>query len=304
MTDAVLICPGQGAQRPGGLSDLAGLPPRMRAPFELASEIVNRDLWRLGMSSVDSDVDALRQPSLLQPFLTAWAATEFDAVRASVDGDIAYVTGHSSGLNSAIALSGAAPLEAVLRFAYECGLAMDRDCTDHPGGLLALVGADRATAEAIAADSGATLANHNAPDQTVLGGSQAALVRASACAPDRGAQSVALRVAGAFHTPAFRPSDDANRSLIEQLPLADDFLPIVGNHCGQLIESPAQLRAELKGQYVRPVEWFDALETLYARGVRRFLTLGPGNVMAGLVRRYAKSRPEPVRITRLSQMIH
>ena len=304
MTDSVLICPGQGAQRPGGITDLAGLPDRMRSPFALASQIVDRDLWHLGLSLDDADVAALRQPSLLQPYLIAWAATEFEAARPRINGGIAYVTGHSSGLNSAIALAGAAPLEAALKFAFECGLAMDRDCADQPGGLLALVGADRSTAEAIAADSGATLANHNAPDQTVLGGSQPALIRASDCAPERGAQPVVLRVAGAFHTPAFRPSDRANRSLIDQLPLSDDFVPIVGNHCGQLIESPEQLRDELSGQYVRPVEWYSALEMLYARGVRRFLTLGPGNVMAGLVRRYAKSRPEQIRITRLSQLIH
>ncbi len=304
MTDAVLICPGQGAQRPGGLADLADLPARFRLSFDLASEIVNRNLWQLGQSSEPADVTALRRPSLLQPYLIAWAATEYAAAQDRIDDRIACVTGHSSGLNSAIALSGATSLEAALRFAYECGRAMDRDCLDHPGGLLALVGADRATAEAIASESGAVLANHNASDQTVLGGSERALARAAGRAPERGVQAVALRVAGAFHTPVFRSSDRANRVLIDRLQLADEFTPIVGNHCGQLIQSPEQLREELRGQYTRPVEWYDALETLYQQGVRRFLTLGPGNVMAGLVRRYAKSQPEPITITRLSQLTH
>ena len=85
------------------------------------------------------------------------------------------VTGHSSGMNSAMAVSGALDLESALEFAYRCGLAMDRDCDSQPGGLLALVGAGRETAEAIAAESGASLANHNAADQTVLGGSFEAL---------------------------------------------------------------------------------------------------------------------------------
>lgn len=304
MTGAVLICPGQGAQRPGGLADLASLPLRDRAPFELASDVVGRDLWTLGSSTATADIADLRQPSLLQPYLIAWAATEFEAARERVGEPIAYVTGHSSGLNSAIALSGAATLEDALQFAYSCGRAMDLDCDQRPGGLLALVGADRATAEAIAAESGAVLANHNAPDQTVLGGSEAALELAAARAPEWSAQTVALRVAGAFHTPAFLPSDRSNQRLIDDLPLADDFTPIIGNHCGQLIESAPALRDELRGQYVRPVEWFSVLETLHERGVRRFLTLGPGNVMAGLVRRYAKSCPERITITRLSQLIH
>ena len=304
MTDAVLICPGQGAQRPGGLADLADLPTGFRTPFTLASEIVNCDLWRLGQSAEAEDVAALRQPSLLQPYLIAWAATEFQAAQDRIGDRIVYVTGHSSGLNSAIALSGATSLEAALRFAHECGRSMDRDCAEHPGGLLALVGASRATAEAIAGDCGAVLANHNAPDQTVLGGSSEALARATTQAPEQGAQAVALRVAGAFHTPAFLTSDSANQALIDQLDVAREFTPIIGNRSGQVIESAEQLRAELRSQYVRPVEWFDVLETLHDRGVRRFLTLGPGNVMAGLVRRYAKSRPERITITRLSQLMH
>ena len=303
----VLICPGQGAQRAGGVTDLADsfdeLPEAGRQAFELASTIASCDLWRLGLSDNPKDELALRQPSLLQPYLIAWAVAEYAKVAGRI-GPLGYITGHSSGMNSAIALSGAVDLETTLNFAWQCGLNMDRDCTERPGGLLALVGAGREAAETIARESGASLANHNAPDQTVIGGSFQALKRAARLAPEHGGQAVELRVAGAFHTPSFRPSDQLNRALIAALPMADEFTPIIGNQCGQIIDSPQRLRDELTAQYVRPVEWLSALETLYASGVRRYITLGPGNVMAGLVRRYGRTVPEPIQIRRISQLTH
>ena len=301
----VLICPGQGAQRAGGVTDLAAsldqLPAEGRQAFRLASDIVDCDLWRLGLSTDHADEIKLRRPSLLQPFLVAWAVAEHAAVRPRV-GPLSYVTGHSSGINSAMALSGAITVESALRFAWQCGKAMDQDCLERPGGLLALVGAGRESAEAIAAQSGASLANHNAPDQTVIGGTHESLARAIRIAPEHGGQPVELRVAGAFHTSSFERSDASNRPLIDTLEIAEDFTPIVGNHMGQTVESPEQLRDELSSQYVRPVEWQSVLSTLYAAGVRRYLTLGPGNVMAGLVRRYGKTLPERIQIQRTSQL--
>ena len=301
----VLICPGQGAQRAGGVTDLAAsldqLPAEGRQAFGLASDIVDCDLWRLGLSTDHADEIKLRRPSLLQPFLVAWAVAEHAAVRPRV-GPLSYVTGHSSGINSAMALSGAITVESALRFAWQCGKAMDQDCLERPGGLLALVGAGRESAEAIAAQSGASLANHNAPDQTVIGGTHESLARAIRIAPEHGGQPVELRVAGAFHTSSFERSDASNRPLIDTLEIAEDFTPIIGNHMGQTIESSEQLRDELRSQYVRPVEWQSVLKTLYAAGVRRYLTLGPGNVMAGLVRRYGKTLPERIQIQRTSQL--
>lgn len=301
----VLICPGQGAQRAGGVTDLAAsldqLPAEGRQAFGLASDIVDCDLWRLGLSTDHADEIKLRRPSLLQPFLVAWAVAEHAAVRPRV-GPLSYVTGHSSGINSAMALSGAITVESALRFAWQCGKSMDQDCLERPGGLLALVGAGRESAEAIAAQSEASLANHNAPDQTVIGGTHESLARAIRVAPEHGGQPVELRVAGAFHTSSFERSNASNRPLIDTLEIAEDFTPIVGNHMGQTIESSEQLRDELRSQYVRPVEWQSVLKTLYAAGVRRYLTLGPGNVMAGLVRRYGKTLPERIQIQRTSQL--
>ena len=302
MHAAALICPGQGAQRAGGLEDL---PQSAQEVFELGSAVVGVDLWRLGLDkSIDAESE-LRRPSRLQPYLICWAVAEW---RAALDADRApaapdFVTGHSSGLNSALVLSGAVALEDGLHFAHACGLEMDRACDDGAGGLVALVGASRAQAEAVAARSGASLANHNADDQTVLGGYDDALAAVQTAHEGVEPPPVPLRVAGAFHTSAFAESDRRSERWIDELPIADRFTPLIGNCRGQLIETPDQLTTELRGQYSRPVEWLRVLETLDRLGVRRYLTLGPGNAMAGLVRRYGRSRPAKVRIVRVAQQL-
>ena len=302
MDAAALICPGQGAQRAGGLEDL---PASAQEVFELGSAVVGVDLWRLGLDKSADAESELRRPSRLQPYLVCWAVAEWraalDAERAPVAPD--FVTGHSSGLNSALVLSGAVALEDGLRFAHACGLEMDRACDDGAGGLVALVGASRAQAEAVAARSGAALANHNADDQTVLGGYDDALAAVQAAHEGVEPPPVPLRVAGAFHTEAFAESDRRSERWIAELPIAEHFTPLIGNCEGQLIETPAQLTAELRGQYSRPVEWLRVLETLDRLGVRRYLTLGPGNAMAGLVRRFGRTRPAKVRIVRVAQQL-
>jgi malonyl CoA-acyl carrier protein transacylase len=89
--------------------------------------------------------------------------------------------------------------------------------------------------------------------------------------------------------------------LIDALPLRDGFTPLIGNAHGQLIQTPAELRDELRGQYTRPIHWVAALQTAYDLGVRRFAVLGPGNAMAGLVRRFGTSVDQRPTIVRLNQ---
>lgn len=302
MDAAALICPGQGAQRAGGLKDL---PASAQEEFELGSAVVGVDLWRLGHdASAEAELE-LRRPSRLQPYLVCWAAAEWRAAQrgGALPARPDFATGHSSGLNSAMVLSGAVGLEDGLRFAHACGLEMDRACEDGAGGLVALVGASREQAEAVAARSGAALANHNASDQTVLGGYDDALEAVQAAYAGVEPPPVRLRVAGAFHTRAFAESDRRSERRIDALPIAERFTPLIGNCGGQLIETPAALAAELRGQYSRPVEWLRVLETLERLGVRRYLTLGPGNAMAGLVRRYGRNSSGKVRVVRVGQQL-
>ncbi len=291
-----LICPGQGSQVPGGV---ATLPDSARAVFARASAIVGEDLWEIGLRG---EQDALALPSVLQPYLVAWAVADYERGRAERDDlpAIDYVLGHSSGENSAMVLSGAVTFEDGVRFAHERGRHLDAACASAETGLLALAGAEREAAEAIARDAGLELANQNGRDQFVFGGRRADVERAAALAEERGVAGVVLRVAAAFHTETFRPADEATEPLIAALPIADRFRSMIGNARGQLITDAAGLRDELSYQYTRPIEWVAALQTAYEAGVRTFVVTGPGNAMSGLVRRFGREVAETLRTIRLN----
>ncbi len=145
------------------------------------------------------------------------------------------------------------------------------------------------------------IANYNAPDQFVLGGRRAAAEAALLWAEQREISAILLRVNGAFHTELFAHSDQLSLPLIDALSLRDTFTPLIGNARGQLIRTPAQIRDELRNQYTRPINWISALRTAYDQGVRSFAVLGPGNAMAGLVRRFATSVDQRPTIVRLNQ---
>ena len=126
------------------------------------------------------------------------------------------------------------------------------------------------------------------------------LERASALAEAQGIRAVLLRVAGAFHTAIFREADARTESSIAALTVAMPFTPLIGNAHGQWIRDATGLRAELSGQYTRPIEWVAALQTAYDAGVRRFVLTGPGNAMNGLLRRFVKTREGEIQIVRLN----
>ncbi len=299
-TRTALIVPGQGSQRVGGIADL---PSEDRVWFDRASAITGIDLWQLGLSA---SVEELGRPSVLQPFLVAWGMADFQRARgpdrgadASVE-PIDFVLGHSSGQNTAMVLSGALRFDDGVRFAYARGKHLDLGCDAAPGALLALAGVDEPLAQEMAAATGLQIANYNAPDQFVLGGDRQAIDAGVVWGEARAVAVVVLRVNGAFHTELFRPSDELSEPLIAALPIAETFTPMIGNARGQRIESADDLRAELSSQYTRPIRWVDALQTAYAARVRTFVVTGPGNAMAGLVRRFGKTQPERLRFIRLN----
>lgn len=291
-----LICPGQGAQKPGGVASLPGIA---RAVFDRGSALAGIDLWEAGR---DWPAERLAMPSVLQPLLVVWAVAELERARAEQADfpHIDMVLGHSSGQNSAMVLAGAVDFASAVQFAHTRGEHLDAGCQAERSGLLALAGLDRTAAATLAKAAGAQVANYNGEDQVVLGGRLPVLERASALAEAQGIRAVLLRVAGAFHTAIFREADARTESSIAALTVAMPFTPLIGNAHGQWIRDATGLRAELSGQYTRPIEWVAALQTAYDAGVRRFVLTGPGNAMNGLLRRFVKTREGEIQIVRLN----
>ena len=134
----------------------------------------------------------------------------------------------------------------------------------------------------------------------MLAGELAAIASTTTVIEAAGGIAVRLRLAGAFHSDHFRRADERTQPLIDALPIARAFTPLIGNRAGQPIRDAEALRAELSMQYTRPVAWTNALQATYDAGVRTFLVTGPGNAMAGLVRRFGRTVDETLRTIRLN----
>ena len=163
-----------------------------------------------------------------------------------------------------------------------------------PGAMAAIIGLPPQEIEALcneAASAGPVqAANFNSNEQTVISGSKEGVAKASEIAKAKGAKRVMeLPVSGAFHSPLMQPAAAALRPLLEAAPFADAKAPLVSNVDATPRTSGAEIRRTLARQIVSPVQWEASVRRMLAEGVDRFIEVGPGKVLAGLIRRV---RPE------------
>src|SRR5256885_16890087 len=135
-------------------------------------------------------------------------------------------------------------------------------------------------------------ANLNAPDQTVISGDPDAVTRAGAACTRRGAKRVIpLKVSGAFHSPLMAPAADQLRVALEHAPFRDPAFPVVANATAEPVREASRARRLLADQLTAPVRWVDCMRRAAELAVEeqgeggRFIEIGPGNVLAGLLRR-------------------
>jgi [acyl-carrier-protein] S-malonyltransferase len=194
-----------------------------------------------------------------------------------------FFAGHSLGEIGALAAAGAIDAEDGLRIVAKRGELMDAAARDNPPGGMAAVGADRRSAEALARDFGLVVANANSAEQFVLSGESEAIDRAVDEAKRRGLRAKRLAVTGAFHTEAMRQAVGPFRSLLDEIEFRAPRTTVVSSATGRAFEGDH--REALASALVKPVHWINAMRTLRQLGATRFIDVGPGKVLAGLVRR-------------------
>src|SRR5438128_7446799 len=170
---------------------------------------------------------------------------------------------------------------------------MHRAGTARPGTMAAVLGlataeVEAACREASTGDAVAVPANLNAPDQTVISGDPDAVTRASEACKRRGAKRVIpLKVSGAFHSSLMAPAANQLRVVLEHAPFRDPAFPVVANATAEPVRDAARARRLLADQLTAPVRWVDCIQRAaeLAGPGARFVEVGPGNVLAGLLRR-------------------
>src|SRR5215208_2177373 len=194
-----------------------------------------------------------------------------------------YFAGHSLGEVGALAAAETIDDADGLRIVVARGRVMDEVArAGEAGGMLA-VGSDHDRAEELATEHGLTLANENSPQQFVLSGPLAQIEEAETAAKSSGVRAKQLAVAGAFHTDAMSAGVDAFRSELDEIDFARPNAPVVSSTSADFFTG--DVRDALASSLVRPIRWTAVLGKLDQLGVRRYLDVGPGKVLAGLVKR-------------------
>jgi [acyl-carrier-protein] S-malonyltransferase len=201
-----------------------------------------------------------------------------------------YMAGLSLGEYTALYAAGAMDLETGLKLVARRGAAMQAAASAVPSGMVSILGLDEAKAselcQAAAGGEALVCANFNAPGQIVLSGAIGACKRAEEKAKDFGASgAVPLKVAGAFHSPIMQPAAEYLGKAIDQAVLTDPRTAVVSNVDAKCYASAGEIKGKLLAQLVSPVRWQQCVEFLLSAGVERFYEIGPGRVLAGLMRR-------------------
>jgi [acyl-carrier-protein] S-malonyltransferase len=282
------MCPGQGAQKIGMGKDLAERFPEARHTFEAIDDALGVPLSRIMWEGPD---DELVLTHNTQPAILAHSAAVHAVVRERL-GTVMAGAGHSLGEYSAYVAAGSLTAPDAARLVRRRGELMHEAGTRRPGAMSAVLGLDpagvaAACAEASGDDGVAVAANLNSPDQIVISGDPAAVVRAGEACKARGAKRVVpLKVSGAFHSPLMEPAVPGLQAALASAAFAAPAFPIVANASAEPVRTPADAVRLLTAQLTAPVRWIECMQAAAALAPdATFIELGPGGVLSGLLRK-------------------
>lgn len=292
MTTAWLF-PGQGAQHVGMGHDLYRSFDVARKVFDLAEEASGLPLTKLCFEGPE---DELNRTDICQPAIFTVSAAALAVLEELTDAAAfarlrpAYVAGLSLGEYSALYAAGAMDLPVAVRLLKLRGQYMQAAAAATPSGMVSLLGADAEVGEKVChaarGDGVLVQANFNCPGQIVLSGSAAACKKAVEVAAECGASgAVELKVAGAFHSPLMQPAADRLAEALSEVEFRPPAYPVLSNVTAQPHTSNQEIRQRLLKQLTAPVLWQQCCEAMLGGGVDEFIEIGPGRVLAGLMRR-------------------
>ncbi len=281
---AAFVFPGQGSQKAGMGSALAQASSGAREIYRIADETLGFSLSRLCFEGPEADLTLTSnaQPAILATSLACLAAAiESGAVISRP----AFVAGHSLGEFTALVAAGSLTVEDALRLVRERGRLMAAAGQERPGTMAAIVGLGEEDVQDICRVSGAEPCNYNAPSQIVIGGTPEAVEKAGALARERGAKAMPLNVSGAFHTSLMQPVAAAFAAFAGSIDIGDPAIPVVSNVTGLPLRDAAAVADDIERQIISPVRWYQSVQTMAAEGVGSITEIGPGRVLAGLMKR-------------------
>jgi len=280
------IFPGQGSQYAGMGLDLAENFPAAREVFEEADEALDFSLSQLCFKG---PAEELQLTENTQPAILTVAVAALRALEAEGYPPPHLVAGHSLGEYAALVAARALSLGQAVRAVRARGRYMQQAVPVGSGAMAAILGADlnliREVCDEARGGEVCSPANINSPNQVVIAGHAGAVERAIVLLKERGARrAVKLNVSAPFHCALMQPAQERLKADLDAVEFADLRVPLVTNVDAEIVRGGAEARAALVRQVTAPVRWRESMELLAREGVATFVEIGPGNVLAGLVR--------------------
>jgi len=287
MKKIALLFAGQGAQVVGMGRDLAEQFPVAAELFRQADEILGRKLSEIAWNG---PIEELTKTSNCQPALYVHGLACLAVLRELAGGfPIQGAAGLSLGEITAHAAAGTFDFGTGLKLVQKRGEFMDEACAATIGGMAALIGGLENDVRRLAADEDVDVANINAPGQIVISGELAKVEAAVGVAKEYGIRrATMLNVAGAYHSRLMESAYEKLGEVLLQVQMQPPRFPVISNVTGEEVKTPEEIRQTLQDQVTSTVRWTDCMERLLDLGCDFFIELGPGGVLAGLLKRTRK----------------
>lgn len=287
MGKIAFVFPGQGSQAVGMGKDLYDSFDDVKAVFEQADARLSESLSKLIFEGPQDQLTLTinAQPALLTTSIALLKRFQHSGIKAD------FMAGHSLGEYTALVAAGSIPFEDGVFTVRKRGEFMEEAVPNGQGKMAAVLGMDRealkeATDEVTAKGNIVQLANINSPGQIVISGTAQGVLEASELAKTKGAKRVIpLEVSGPFHSILMKPAATKLQEVLDSISIQKAQVPVISNVTASPMDEPEEIKQRLLEQLYSPVLWEDSVKRMMELGVDTFIEIGPGKVLAGLIKK-------------------
>ena len=285
MSKTAFLFPGQGSQSVGMGQEFYQEYDVVREIFDMAEETAKMKISRLCFKG---PMEELTRTVNLQPAVTTVNLACLTVLqKEGIDFDLC--AGHSLGEYSALNAAGAISAEDTIRLVYKRGELMHRESTKYKGAMHAIVGLPIAEVDGLVAEvqpqGVVSVANHNSELQIVITGSPEPVEKVSALAAEKGAKAIPLKVSGAWHSELIKGAEQEFTDVLAQIDFSHPEKSIIFNVSADISNEADEIKDLMGRQLCNPVRWYDSMEKMKEGQVETFVEVGPGRVLAGLLKK-------------------